>query len=216
MQDTTITQNPAPASGPRRRRWAWTTAALVVLAAVAVVIGTLASSASSARSEVARNKAAIASLHGQVSSLNGRVSSLNGQVSSLNGQVSAAQQQVQSAQAAAKAKAAQDYASRKAQLDQREAAVKKQESAIAAEAGQQHASEISADGVYVVGQDIQPGTWHTAGDGGQGNCNYALLNSTNTDDIIDNNNFNGPDTVTVTSAKALEINGDCTWARTGA
>lgn len=78
---------------------------------------------------------------------------------------------------------------------------------------QGQATQISASGVYVVGQDIAAGTWHTAGDGGQtGNlCYYALLSSTNTSDIIDNNNFDGPETVSTSGADALEINGPCTW-----
>ena len=209
MQDTTITGDPASASSPRRRRWPWITATLAVLAAIAVVIGTLAGSASSARSQVARDKAAIASLRGQVSSL-------NGQVSSLNGQVSAARQQAQGAQAAAEAKAGQDYASRNAALKQQAADLKSQQAAVAAEAGRLDASKISDDGVYVAGQDIQAGTWHTPGDGGQGgdNCYFAVLNSTDTSDIADNNNFDGPETVTVPAGKSFEISGGCPWYRT--
>jgi hypothetical protein len=49
------------------------------------------------------------------------------------------------------------------------------------------------DGVYVVGQDIPGGTWHTTG-GSQ--CYEATLSGTDTiHDIISNNNFTGPDTV---------------------
>ena len=78
---------------------------------------------------------------------------------------------------------------------------------------QGQATQISSSGVYVVGQDIASGTWHTAGDGGQTGslCYYALLNSTNTSDIIDNNNFDGPETVSTSGAKALDISGPCTW-----
>jgi hypothetical protein len=36
-------------------------------------------------------------------------------------------------------------------------------------------------------------------------------NSTNTSDIIDNNNFGGPETVSTSGAYALEISGPCTW-----
>jgi hypothetical protein len=82
---------------------------------------------------------------------------------------------------------------------------------------QGQATQISSSGVYVVGQDIQSGTWHTAGDGGQtGNqCYYALLRSSNTSDIIDNNNFDGPETVSTSGVYALQINGPCTWALEG-
>ena len=54
---------------------------------------------------------------------------------------------------------------------------------------QGEATQISADGVYVVGQDIPGGTWHTSG-GPQ--CYEATLASTDTSNIIDNNNFTGP------------------------
>jgi serine/threonine protein kinase len=71
---------------------------------------------------------------------------------------------------------------------------------------------MSKDGVYVVGIDIQPGTYHTTGarstaNGGQ--CYYALLSSTNTNDIIDNNNVTGPATITIGKrVKAVDIT-DC-------
>ncbi|HKN96660.1 MAG TPA: hypothetical protein VJX10_06060 [Pseudonocardiaceae bacterium] len=68
---------------------------------------------------------------------------------------------------------------------------------------------FSADGVYVVGQDIPPGTYHTPG-GAQ--CYVAKLRSTNTDDIVDNNNFFGPETVTISSG-ALQISGGCVWSK---
>jgi hypothetical protein len=67
--------------------------------------------------------------------------------------------------------------------------------------------------VYVVGKDIKSGTWHTNGDGGQtdNECYYATINSTNTSDIADNNNFDGPETVDVSRAYAFQISGPCTW-----
>lgn len=71
------------------------------------------------------------------------------------------------------------------------------------------ADSIDLDGVYVVGSDIPAGTWHTTG-GSQ--CYYALLNSTDTSDISDNNNFNGPATVTLHSG-AFQISGGCTWSK---
>ena len=49
---------------------------------------------------------------------------------------------------------------------------------------QGEATRISDDGVYVVGQDIPGGTWHTSG-GSQ--CYEATLSSTDTSNIINNN-----------------------------
>lgn len=73
---------------------------------------------------------------------------------------------------------------------------------------QGEATQISQDGVYVIGQDIPGGTWHTSG--GQ-QCYEATLASTDTSNIIDNNNFTGPDTVSLAGAKAFDISGGCTW-----
>ena len=75
---------------------------------------------------------------------------------------------------------------------------------------QGQATQISADGVYVVGTDIAGGTWHTSG--GQ-QCYEATLGSTDTSNIINNNNYNGPDTVSLAGAKAFDISGGCTWRR---
>ena len=70
------------------------------------------------------------------------------------------------------------------------------------------ATQISDDGVYVIGTDIAGGTWHTSG-GSQ--CYEATLASTDTSNIMDNNNFTGPDTVSLAGAKAFDISGGCTW-----
>jgi hypothetical protein len=68
----------------------------------------------------------------------------------------------------------------------------------------------------VVGQDIDPGTYHTDSPSGGGNCYYALLSSTNTSDIIDNNNTTGPATITVGSGvKAVETQGCDGWQKVG-
>ena len=77
---------------------------------------------------------------------------------------------------------------------------------------QGEATQISSDGVYVIGKDIAGGTWHTSG--GQ-QCYEATLSSTDTSNIIDNNNFTGPDTVSLTGAKAFDISGGCTWQHEG-
>jgi ABC-type Fe3+-hydroxamate transport system substrate-binding protein len=73
------------------------------------------------------------------------------------------------------------------------------------------------DGTYVVGTDIQPGIYKTAGPGSSGvpsQCYWAVLNSLNTTDIADNGNIDGPTTIQV-NGKALELNGGCTWAKIG-
>lgn len=108
--------------------------------------------------------------------------------------------------------AARKYAADVAKLAAKEKTLAADERTVNALKGQIESSSISADGVYVVGKDIKAGTWHTSG-GSQ--CYYATLNSTNTGDISDNNNFNGPETVNVDGAFAFQISGGCTWVRTG-
>ena len=76
-----------------------------------------------------------------------------------------------------------------------------------------------SSGTYVVGTDIQPGVYKTAGPGSSAitdSCYWATLNTLNTHDINDNGNISGPTTIEVpASVKALELDGGCTWAKIG-
>jgi CHAT domain len=73
-------------------------------------------------------------------------------------------------------------------------------------------SAMSGDGVYVVGLDIKPGVYRTAGPAGGGRGYYALLSSTNTNDIIENGNVAGPATITVgPGVKAVSLSGWQPW-----
>jgi hypothetical protein len=132
------------------------------------------------------------------------------------GQVQTAQTAAQTATATADAKAQAQYAGKVATLKQQQQTVASEAHTLKAEQGQIQANTISADGVYVVGQDINSGTWHTSGDGGSGDqCYYATLNSTDTSNISDNNNFDGPETVNLSGVFAFQITGPCTWIKTG-
>jgi hypothetical protein len=125
-------------------------------------------------------------------------------------------QQAQAAASNANATAAAKYKADEAKLAAKEKALARTRHGLLALEGRIQASSISSDGVYVVGSDIKPGTWHTKGDGGSGDqCYYATLGSTNISDILDNNNFDGPETVDVTGAHAFQISGPCTWVRVG-
>ena len=205
-----VTPAPIP-KGRRRRR-----AGIVALAVVALLAGVLiGASVNNNSGELSSAKAANASLRSQVNQLNGQ---LNG----MKGQVASADSQARNAASAANAKAAQAYAARNAALSQQSSSLKSQQTALSqqqrqlkAQLGQVQASQISGDGVYVVGKDIKSGVYHTNGSGNTGanDCYFATLNSTDTSNIADNNNFDGPETVDVSSAYAFEINGPCTWSR---
>lgn len=76
-----------------------------------------------------------------------------------------------------------------------------------------------SDGTYLVGTDIAPGTYHTAGPDGSSvvpMCYWARTKDTSggLGSIIANHISHGPDTVTVrASDNAIEFNGGCSWTR---
>jgi len=76
-------------------------------------------------------------------------------------------------------------------------------------------STIEGEGVLLVGLDIQPGIYRTAGPAESSRaCYYALLSSTNTSDIITNNNVAGPATITIgPEVKAVHFSGCKPWHR---
>jgi putative ABC transport system ATP-binding protein len=85
-----------------------------------------------------------------------------------------------------------------------------------ASAAGQPGTVMPNDGVYVVGVDIQPGIYHTAGAGPGGQCYYALLSSTNTKDVIDNNSVTGQATITVGArVKAVQVSSCKAWQKVG-
>ncbi len=166
-----------------------------------------AASAAAARASAAASKASSA------------ISALQSQLDDEKLQAQAALNRAKGAEAAAvkdaKAKLASQSAAldgRKKAIDAQAAAVAQREAAVAAAEGQLKANTISGDGVYGVGTDMQPGTWHTNGSTG---CYYAILNSTDTSDIADNNNTNGPATVTLSAGKYFEVSGCADWTKIG-
>lgn len=101
-----------------------------------------------------------------------------------------------------------DLGSREVDVKAREAAVKKRENAVSKTEQLIEDNTIGGDGVYEVGADIKAGTYKTKGSTG---CYYAILNSSDTSDIADNNNIDGPATVTVRNGQFLELSGCDDW-----
>jgi hypothetical protein len=208
-----------PVAPKQHRRWPKRVAvgaAIIVALGVGIGIGTAAGSKTS---QLNADKATIAQLHGQVSQLHGQIAGLQSTATSLQGQMSTQSQQLAAAQseanhalAIATAKVKAQDAARQAQLNQEAATLKSQQAALAQQQGMTQSNQISQDGVYVIGHDMKGGTWHTSG-GSQ--CYYALLGSTDTSNIIDNNNITGPATVSLGGAYAFEISGGCTWVKIG-
>jgi hypothetical protein len=77
---------------------------------------------------------------------------------------------------------------------------------------------IAGDGTYIVGGDVQPGTYKSAGPGDRpvGMCYWARHKDTtgDMDSIIANNLGKGPQVVTIKKTDgAFETRGCATWAR---
>jgi cell division protein FtsB len=131
----------------------------------------------------------------------------------LSSQVAAANARAANAVRAAQAAAQKDYAARNVALNREAATLNRKSQTIAAQIGELKANTIRADGIYLVGHDIKSGTWHTVGDGlVSGNlCRYVVHSSASKSGpgIY----FDGPETLNMSGAYALEISGRCTWKR---
>lgn len=141
---------------------------------------------------------------------------LDSQVSTLKQQLITASQKVATAQTVANTRAAAaKYAARMSALQSQQSQVTRTQRRLNRQLGTVQASQIGGQSaVYVVGTDMQAGLYHTQGSTDGGNCYFATLNSTDTSNIADNNNFTGPETVQVNSY-AFETDGSCTWVKVG-
>jgi hypothetical protein len=192
----------------RRPRWARRAAVAAAVIAALLAGGVIGSA-------ITNNAAALSVANRQLSAANRNLAASHSRASALQAEYSAEKSQAQQATATANASAAASYAARNAAVAARSKSLDQRAKAISTEEGQIQSSTISSDGVYVVGKDIPSGTYHTTGDGGQtdNECYFATLASSDTSDISDNNNFDGPETVDVSGAYAFQISGPCTWVR---
>ncbi|MFF0205924.1 hypothetical protein [Streptomyces sp. NPDC005017] len=84
---------------------------------------------------------------------------------------------------------------------------------------QANAQEIPGDGTFLVGQEVRPGTYRSAGpSGGLADCYWARLKGTTGElsEIIANASGKGPTTITILAAdEAFQTSGCQTWKRLG-
>lgn len=76
---------------------------------------------------------------------------------------------------------------------------------------------IPGDGTFVVGTEVQPGTYRTAGPNGF-NCYYARMADTSGEltSVITNGNASGPTTITIAEGDgAFQSSGCQTWTKVG-
>ena len=125
------------------------------------------------------------------------------------GEIDAATQRAETAEG--------ELVSREAELSSLEADLIAREQELEQREGQVQAAEQAVernsfgDGLYKVGEDIQPGTYRTDG---ANNCYWAKLGSSNTSDFIDNHFGNGPQTLVIDSPW-FESSGCGTWVLSG-
>lgn len=195
----------------RRRRWPW-----IVGIAAAFLLGLgIGAIATSNQDKVDQLEEQLATASKQRDVAQAKVHDREAQRRANVASVAAAKTANEAAvrKAAAAKQAADQKAAEKAAADAKAAAE------IQANAARQAAAEaakkdgFTGDGVRAVGAEINPGLWHT--DGNVSNCYYAILNSTDTSDIEDNNNTPGPASVTLQAGKYFETSGCSPWRRIG-
>jgi len=197
-------QQPPPESRPPPRT------SKKVIRLTAAVVGGLVLLGGAFAAGSAAGRSAIPGYQHQIAQAHRNLTAEQAKLATQKATLATEQAQVQTAQTAAKNAMSTALAQVRAQYKSRLASVRSLQRKLRQEQGIVQSSTISADGVYVVGKDIPAGLYHTSG-GNQ--CYYATLGSTDTFNILDNNNFNGPETVDVSGAYAFEINGGCTWVK---
>lgn len=127
----------------------------------------------------------------------------------------AATVEAQQEAATAKTEAEASLAAERAKIVQAQQALAAREKKITgAEAAAKANSFDGADGKYIVGTDIKPGTYRAAASEG---CYYARLSSLDDGDIIENNNTDGPVVVQIRAGdKAFQAKRCGMFTRIGA
>jgi len=185
----------------------------------AAVVGGLVLLGGGFAAGLATGRSPISAYQNQVARMRVELRAEQGKLTAEQTKLSTEQVQLQTAQTNAQNAMSTALAQVRAQYKSRLAMVQSLQRKLQREQGIVQASTISADGVYVVGKDIPQGIYHTSGAPGGGSaggqCYFATLGSTDTSNILDNNNFNGPETVDVSGAYAFQISGGCTWMKVG-
>lgn len=103
---------------------------------------------------------------------------------------------------------------RKQQLDQRESGLNSREQALAPKEQAAAKNTIRGDGIYLVGKDVNPGTYRNSGGS---NCYWMRSSGTSGDfgEILANGNESGPAVVTIQDSDVAFTTKRCgTWALT--
>ena len=204
---------PSGADAPKKKRaWLVPTAVGVVALLVGVGLGAVG-----AQSSAEKTKDELAAMTAERDDLQSQVDDRSAQTEADQ----AAAQKLQSEKDAADRKAAEDKAKAdkaaadKAAADQAAADKAAADDAAAAFVAEAAKNTIPGSGIFEIGGDKNPGTYRTSGPDGR-SCYYAILSSPNgsgIDNIIDNNNIQGPGIVTLQAGQYFETNGCNDWTR---
>lgn len=98
-------------------------------------------------------------------------------------------------------------------LDQRQAELDARESAIATAEAQAAENTFTGDGMFLVGKEIQPGTWRSLGGDG---CYWERLSSLDGGGVLDNDSANGPTIAQIAPTDVAFSTDRCgKWTRIG-
>ena len=194
---------------PRRRSPLARRLAIAGAVIVALIAGVgIAAASNSHSSQLAASQKTVHRLESQIGTL-------KQQLITASQKVATAQNAATTAQTVANTRAAAKYAARMSALQSQQSQVARTQKRLNRQLGAVQASQIGGQSaVYVVGTDMQAGLYHSQGSTDGSSCYFATLNSTDTSNIADNNNFTGPETVQVNSY-AFETDGSCTWVKVG-
>jgi hypothetical protein len=184
--------------GPARKIPHWVTSRPTVAIAAAVVglsLGVGIGSSSGDATQLASTQSQLASVKGEAAIASAQAASASTALQSAQSDAQTAKDALTSAQAGLNA--------RKATLDAEAAAVAAREVKVGAAEKAAQANTFAGDGTYLVGTDVQPGTYKADASPG---CYWARLKSLDTSDIIDNQNTDGPVVLQILSTdKAVEV-----------
>jgi Tfp pilus assembly major pilin PilA len=137
-----------------------------------------------------------------ISAANVRATAVQNKLTTAQSDLSGARSEAKSATDALSAAQA-GLAAQKNTLDAAAAAVAAREVKVGAAEKAAQASSFAGEGTYLVGTDVQPGTYKADASTG---CYWARLKSLDNSDIIDNQNTDGPVVLQILSTdKAVEV-----------
>ncbi len=146
---------------------------------------------------IVRDRAAVLD---ELDDANATITDLNDQVTEVQGDLPAREDAVKHAES--------EVALREKQVTLAEEDVSRREKKVGIVERTIARNTLSGEGMYAVGSDMKPGTYKSAG---HRDCYYAVLNSSDTNDIATNNIVSGPAFVTVHPGQYFETTRCADW-----